>query len=101
MNDPLDGPAFVAGQNGAAGTPENGVITQGVFDIANFAGFQTPTGVTLDAAAIDFASDPSNFVVAVLTVEQVPLPATAPLLFGGLGLFGLTALRRRRRQTTA
>lgn len=93
VNDPNDGPAFAAGQAGGAGTPENGVITQGVFDLANFAGIETATGAFLDAGAIDFANNP-DFVIATLTVEQVPLPATAAMLLGGLGMFGFVARRR-------
>ncbi len=101
VNDPTDGAAFVAGVNGALGTSEGGVVTQGLFDLADFAGITTATGGTLDGSLIDFAADPAGFLVARVTVEAVPLPAALPLMLGGLAVFGVVASKRRKSAVVA
>lgn len=99
VNDPNDGPAFVAGQIGTEGTPEGGTVQLGT-NLAGFGGVTTPAGV-LDGTLIDFESDRAGFALARITVTEtapVPLPAGAVLgLTGLLALGGLGAMRRRSR----
>ena len=101
VNDPLDGPAFVAGVDATLGTVENGVVTQGLLSLAAFAGVQTAPGFALDGDLIDFITDPAVFSVARIEIEVVPdvapipLPAGAWMLLSALGLGGLVARRRR------
>lgn len=100
VNNPLNGPAFVAMQDALAGEVENGVV-HGVESFAAFAGVQTPLGI-LDGNLIDFGNDPSRFSVATITIREVtgvvPLPASGVLgLFGLLSLGGVGALRRKAR----
>ena len=109
VNDPLGNPAFVAGQDAtgpfdANGDPiaggaaaEGGVISQGMFGLADFAGVTTAPGFVLgDAAQLDFLTDPDAFAVATITIEEVapiPLPAAGWMLLAGMG--ALAGLRRR------
>ncbi|SEA00452.1 spondin domain-containing protein [Rubrimonas cliftonensis] len=97
VNDPLEGPAFVAGVDAMLGTDENGVVTRGVFGLADFAGIETAAGFLLDGALIDFLGDPDAFQVARIDIDvaPIPLPAGAWLLIGALGLGGLVGRRRR------
>lgn len=100
-NDPVDGPAFVAGVDATLGTDENGVVTQNLFGLAAFAGIETAAGFTLDGGLIDFLTDPDAFQVARIDIDivpdvaPIPLPAGAWLLLGALGLGGLVGRRRR------
>ncbi|MEX0323739.1 MAG: spondin domain-containing protein [Puniceicoccaceae bacterium] len=51
VNDPTDGPAFVMGQDGAAGTSEGSTImAQAVNGLDNFIGLTTPPGTTIAEA---------------------------------------------------
>lgn len=96
VNDATNGPAFVVGQDGAAGADEFGVI-HGVEDLSEFAGLITPAG-TVDGTAIDFGSDPTAFNVGQITIAEVtpvPLPPTLALAFASLASFGMVRLRRR------
>lgn len=101
VNDPLDGPAFVASVDATLGAAENGVITEGVFGLAAFAGLQTAAGFTLDGGLIDFLTNPAAFSVARIEIDvvpdvaPVPLPAAAWMLLSALGFVGLAARRRR------
>ena len=96
VNDPADGAAFLMDVNGAGGTVEDGLITPAA-SLAAFAGLTTASGYVVDGNAIDFFGQGADFVVARITIEEisdVPLPAGAPLLLGGLLAFGW--LRRRK-----
>jgi uncharacterized protein YjiS (DUF1127 family) len=78
------------------GTPENGVITQGIFSLDEFLGLQTPAG--LITQSLDITNDLTGTFIARITVEEVlpapvPLPAAAPYLLTALGSL---ALARRR-----
>lgn len=98
VNDPANGPAFVAGQNITAGAAEGGKV-QLAQDLSAFAGVNTPLGV-IDGNAIDFTADPGNFAVVRITITEVapvPLPAGAVLLLGGLGALGGLRARRKAR----
>lgn len=96
FNDPANGPAFVAGQDITAGADEGGVVTRGQ-SLAAFAGLELVTGDFVgDAAQIDFITDPAAFSLLTISIEKVapvPLPASAPLLLGALGLMGWRARR--------
>jgi hypothetical protein len=101
VNDPADGPAFVAGVDATLGTVENGVVTQGLFGLAAFAGVLTAPGFALDGDLIDFITDPAAFSVARIEIDlapdvaPIPLPAGAWMLLSALGLGGLVARHRR------
>ena len=97
VNDALDGPAFVLGVDATAGSPEGGVITQGVFSLDQFLGLETPVGTITQS--LDIVGDLAGTSIARIRVEEVmpspvPLPAAAPLLLAALG--SLTLIRRRR-----
>ena len=100
VNDPEDGAAFVADVDATLGMEENGVVTQGLFGLDNFAGVLTAAGFALDGDLIDFLSNPAAFSVArieigfVPDVAPVPLPTGAWLMLSALGLGGLVARRR-------
>jgi hypothetical protein len=94
INDPADGPAFVLGVDATLGTPENGVITQGVFSLDPFLGLETPAGII--SRPLDIVDDLGGSEIARITVSQVPLPAAAPFLATALGGLALVRLRRRR-----
>ncbi len=101
VNDPLNGPAFVAMQDAMAGADENGVV-HGVESFAAFAGVETPLG-TLNGALIDFGQDPSAFSVATISIREVsgavPLPAAGLFALGGFAsLGGLGLFRNRKRK---
>lgn len=97
VNDVADGPAFVAGQDGTAGTPEGGTIQIGG-NLVGFGGVTTPAGV-LDGSLIDFESDRAGFALARITVtDATPIPLPAGAVFGLTGLLalgGVGAMRRR------
>lgn len=60
VNDPTDGPAFVMGQDGAAGTSEGSTIMpQSVSGLDNFIGAMTPPGTTIAQA---LTTDPLLYI---------------------------------------
>ncbi len=96
------GSPFVVGGNGAAGATEGGVISTGQ-SLAAFAGLTLANGQVLDGSLIDFLTGGTNFSLATITIElvetaEVPLPAAfIPML---IGLAGLGATARKRRNST-
>jgi hypothetical protein len=42
-----------------------------------------------------------SFGSGLISIDPTPLPATLPLFIGGLGLLGLTGLRKRRKKVSA
>lgn len=91
------GSPFLVGADAQDRQDENGVVTQhaGLTVLANglsIFGGNTPAGYTIDQAAADFTAQ--GFEVARITVNQVPVPATAGLF--AIGMFGLTAMKRRK-----
>ncbi len=111
-NDPSaqGGGAFVEGADIAAGGTGEGTVQQGI-DLDAFAGVglappPAPNnrigtlGAGGFAGSIDFTSDPRSFdflTISIREVAPVPLPASAPLLLGALGLMGWGARRRKAR----
>ncbi len=99
VNDPTDGAAFVAGVDATLGTDEGGTV-HAATSLAAFAGVATPLG-TLDGSLIDFTTTPSRFSLATISISAVPpapvpLPASALLLIGSIGLLGGVSRRKRR-----
>ena len=104
------GGAFVAGADINAGGTGEGSVQQGI-DLNAFAGIGLAPPPALDnvigilgeggfAGTIDFTSDPRAFdflTISIREVAPVPLPASAPLLAGALGLMGWGARRRKAR----
>lgn len=96
----LTGSAFIQGQDITLSPTGEGTITQG-FGISPELfgpGVLLATGDTLNPALIDFTSDPGNFDLLTISISQVPLPASAPMLLGALGFM---AWRHRRREAKA
>jgi hypothetical protein len=93
------GSPFLVGANGEARQDENGVVAQHtgltVLDggLAIFGG-STPAGYTIDQAAADFTAQ--GFEVARITVNQVPVPASAGLF--SIGMVALAGFKRRKIQ---
>ena len=98
----LLGSAFVAGQDiGLSPDDSSDVITQGIFDLDVFAGATLATLETLtdDLGRLDFLSDPANFSVVSITIEEVapiPLPASAAAMLLALGGLGFASRKRRK-----
>lgn len=91
------GSPFLVGADAQDRQDENGVVGQhaGLTVLANglsIFGGNTPAGYTIDQAAADFTAQ--GFEVARITVNQVPVPASAGLF--AIGMFGLTAMKRRK-----
>ena len=91
------GSPFLVGADAQARQDENGVVGQhsGLTVLANglsIFGGNTPAGYSIDQAAADFTAQ--GFEVARITVNQVPLPASAGLF--AIGMFGLAAAKRRK-----
>lgn len=94
INDFTDGPAFVDGQSGGAGTTENGVITEGV----TLASLNVTEDITLASGdlvelliAQEFFSQNGSLATIsfALADAEVPVPAAALLfapVLAGLGL---------------
>ena len=67
-------------------------------DVAFF-GFTTQQLVETGNVGADYADDPNfplDAVGARMTIAPIPVPASLPLLAGGIGLFGWVACRRKR-----
>lgn len=101
VNNAGVGVAFAAGQDATAGDAENGVVTDGFDQLAQFLGLETVGGFTVDDdGAFGFASD---FALATITIEAVadvapiPLPAGAVLMLTAMGAFGISARRRTKK----
>jgi hypothetical protein len=92
VNDPDNGPAFLAGSDAMLGAAENGVIhAQTAQGLASFVGRTTAAGTILGQT---ITGDP--FVR--ISIEPVPEPSTYGLMAAGvlLGLVGYRARRARR-----
>ncbi len=100
LTDPNAAP-FIPGGVGTDGAEENGVITVGQ-TLSAFAGLTLPNGQVLDAALIDFLTNPGLFNLATISIEEVsevPLPAAfIPMM---MGLAGLGATARRKKKSAA
>lgn len=102
VNDRNTGVAFAAGQDGAAGADENGVVqVDGYSALIRYVGLPTAAGFAIDTdlqnTLLDTPAD--QFAVATITIEQVaavPLPAGGVLMLSVLGAAGLVARRRAR-----
>jgi hypothetical protein len=94
----IDAAPFIPG-NDATLSPEDGNgLIRAAESLSAFAGLTLGNRQVLDAALIDFLSDPSAFDIATITIEEVPAPATASVLL--LGLIGLGCASRRRKTKT-
>ncbi|MEM1314361.1 MAG: spondin domain-containing protein [Pseudomonadota bacterium] len=100
-NDPTNGPAFVEGVDATLGAVTAGGVVelesdlQGLFD--SLEGLVTVVGETVvapDVSAPGFAIARIRIEAVDVPGAEVPLPAAAPLLLGGLGLIGVMARRR-------
>lgn len=89
-----DGSPFVPSLGMTSRTEEGGFVTAGQ-SLANFDGLTVANGQVINASLFDFLSNPAGFNVAEIRIEAVPIPATLPLLAGGLALLGWGARRRR------
>jgi hypothetical protein len=76
-------------ENGTVGQHAGLTVLAGGLSIF---GGNTPAGYSIDQAAADFTAQ--GFQVARITVNQVPLPASAGLF--AIGMIGLTAMKRRK-----
>lgn len=96
-NDLLNGAAFLAGINAAAGdvTQDSIGLSMG---LAALAALQ-PNGQTLNPALADFFTNRSGFQLATLSVSAVPVPGALPLM--GAALAAGAVWRRRARRKTA
>lgn len=72
---------------------EGGFVTAGQ-SLANFGGITVANGQVIDASLFNFLTNPASFNVAEIRIEAVPIPATLPLLAGGLALLGWGARRK-------
>lgn len=89
------GVAFAAGQDATAGASENGVVTDGFDQLAQYLGLQTVPGFFVSDTGTNGAA--SAFALATITITEVapvPLPAGGLLLLSGLGLAGYVGRRR-------
>jgi len=74
VNNSADGPAFVMGQDGAAGTAEGGVITMQTADgLDDFIGATTPPGTTIGTG---LTSEPLFRITVAMSGEMVPVKVT-------------------------
>lgn len=95
----FEGSAFIQGADITDSPAGEGLIQQGLpISSELFApGVLLATGDTLNPAFLDFTSDPNNFNLLTIEISQVPVPASAPLLLGALGLLGWGHRRRKQR----
>lgn len=97
----LAGAAFIDGVDIAESPAGESRIQQGIALSQELfgPGVQLATGETLNPALIDFTSDPSAFNLLTIEIKEiaaVPVPASAPLLLGGLALMGWYGRRKKR-----
>ncbi|WP_165222151.1 spondin domain-containing protein [Aquisphaera insulae] len=98
VNDINFGAAFIVGDNATDHVAENGVITS-VFGggtdyssyLASIDGKATPYGY--DISHVISAGD----LIATITINAVPEPASVAMFAAGAAVVGLAAIRRRRR----
>ncbi|WP_187430546.1 hypothetical protein ROLI_036760 [Roseobacter fucihabitans] len=93
----LTGAAFIQGVNIADSPTGEGSIQQGLPLSSDLfgPGVVLATGDTLSASLIDFTSNPGAFNLLTIEISEVPLPASAPLLLGALGLMGWAKRHRK------
>jgi hypothetical protein len=106
VNDRDFGVAFAAGQNGAAGPTENGVVTtDGFSQLGRYVGLNTAGGFEINQGLkdvlIDFANTPELFSVANISIDlaptPVPLPATGLMLLSAIGAGGFVTRRKAKK----
>ncbi|MDW3224506.1 MAG: spondin domain-containing protein [Paracoccaceae bacterium] len=95
----FEGAAFIQGAEIGDSPVGEGLIQQGLAlsDELFAPGVLLATGDTLNPAFLDFTTDPDNFNLLTIEISQVPVPASAPLLLGALGLLGWGHRRRKQR----
>jgi hypothetical protein len=86
---------FVAGGIATDSPADSNNLIRAAESLDVFAGLGLGNGQTLDANLIDFLTNPSEFNVATITIEEVPEPAAASVFV--LGLLGLGFASRRRK----
>ncbi|WP_158966531.1 spondin domain-containing protein [Paraglaciecola sp. L3A3] len=86
---------FVSGSNPMDNPADADSSIRAAESLSAFAGLNLANGQVLDASLIDFLSDPANFNVATIRVEQVSEPMTAAIFMFGLLAMG-AAYRRRK-----
>ncbi|MFK7762030.1 MAG: spondin domain-containing protein [Roseobacter sp.] len=96
----LAGAAFIDGIDISESPAGEGTIQQGIglSDELLADGVFLATGDVLNASLIDFTSNPSAFNLLTIQISEVapiPLPATAPMLLGALGLMGWRHRRKK------
>lgn len=96
------GSPFLIGADAESRQDENGVVSQhaGLTVLANglsIFGGNTPAGYSIDQVAADFTAQ--GFEVARITVNQVPVPASAGLF--AIGMLGLAGFKRRKNTVKA
>lgn len=97
--DPTAAP-FVVGGNGLANTPEGGVV-HGAESLSAFNGLTLADGSIFTFEGNNYLTNPDGFVLGQISISLVPpsvvpLPASAPLILGAVGLLGALKLRRRK-----
>ncbi|MGC3938831.1 spondin domain-containing protein [Roseobacter sp. EG26] len=95
----LTGAAFIQGADITASPAGEGTIQQGIPLSSELFGPDVllATGDTLNPSLIDFTSNPGAFNLLTIEISElapVPLPASAPLLLGALGLIGWRSRRK-------
>ncbi len=96
----LAGAAFIDGIDIAESPTGEGTIQQGIPLSSELfgPGVLLATGDALDPSLIDFTSNPTAFNLLTIQISEVapiPLPATAPMLLGALGLLGWRHRRKK------
>lgn len=99
LSDTANAP-FVVGGDGAANTPEGGVV-HAAGSLADFNGLSLADGSVFNFGTDNFLTNPDRFVLGQISISlvqpsAVPLPASAPLFAAAFGLMGAMRLRRRR-----
>lgn len=97
--DPADAP-FVVGGDGLANDAEGGVV-HSAESLSAFNGLTLADGSVFDFESNNYLTNPDGFVLGQISISlvppaAVPLPASAPLIAGAIGLLGALRLRRRK-----